>query len=311
MLYPEVRMIAAVGESLIDIAQDRSFIGGCPFNTASAASRLGAAVSFFGRISSDEYGHRIMERMIDDGVIFDPQLCNSPYPTLCSKAVIDGAGNVTYEFDYRKTAACEFTVDELSRSFSNEGDIDIVFLGSISLLMEPGCRAIVPAIGSIDTKPELFLDPNVRPALVKDPSSYRKMILDLVRRCSIVRVSEDDIRFLFPDLSVGDAEKALLGMCPANLIITRGDRGSSWFTKAFRIDCPPYKVEKVADTIGCGDTFNGAVLAYLQEHGLVRSLDALDRAAVSDMLSFASKASGLNCLADGCEPPLRSAVDKL
>ena len=150
-------MIACVGESLIDRIGDKCLIGGCPLNVAVAASRLGAPVTFFGRISSDEFGRSILERMIDDGVLFDPQNCNAAQPTLCSKAVIGQDGKASYTFDYEQTAACSMTEAELSASFANEGDINLVFFGSISLLMEPMCNAIVPAMRTIATNPAWLL----------------------------------------------------------------------------------------------------------------------------------------------------------
>ena len=170
-------MIACVGESLIDRIGDKTLIGGCPLNVAVAASRLGAPVTFFGKISSDEYGLSILEKMIDDGILFDPQSCNASEPTLCSKATVGEDGKASYTFDYEGTAACSMTEAELSASFANEGDIDLVFFGSISLLMEPFCDAIVPAMRAIQTRPRWFLDPNVRPSMVRDAEAYRKMII--------------------------------------------------------------------------------------------------------------------------------------
>ena len=55
-------MIACVGESLIDRIGDKCLMGGCPFNVAVAASRLGAPVTFFGKVSSDNFGLSILER---------------------------------------------------------------------------------------------------------------------------------------------------------------------------------------------------------------------------------------------------------
>ena len=298
-------MIGVVGESLIDIVDKKELIGGCAFNVAIAASRLGAPVTYFGKVSCDEFGQRILERLIDNDVLFDPQLCGAKEPTLCSRAVIDKEGKASYIFDYEGTAACTFTEDELSTAFANEGDIDMVFFGSISLLMEPGCNAIYPAIKTIKEKPVKFLDPNVRPSLVSDPESFRKMILGYASDCDLVRVSDEDLAYLFPGKTDEEAEKSLLKICKGSLIVTRGSKGSSWYSKTFRVDCPPFKIEKVVDTIGCGDTFDGAVMAWLDKNELIRDISDLDEKAVLQILRYASEAAGLNCLSEGCEPPSR------
>jgi fructokinase len=290
---------------LIDRIGDKTLIGGCPLNVAVAASRLGAPVTFFGKISSDEYGLSILEKMIDDGILFDPQNCNASEPTLCSKATVGEDGKASYTFDYEGTAACSMTEAELSASFANEGDIDLVFFGSISLLMEPFCDAIVPAMRAIQTRPRWFLDPNVRPSMVRDAEAYRKMIISLAGECDIVKVSEEDLSYLLPGLEPSEAEARFLSMCRSNLLITRGENGSTWLTKDIRVDCPAFIAGSVVDTIGCGDTFDGAVIAYLQRNDLIASLEKLGRSDIETMLDYASKAAGLNCLFEGCDPPRR------
>lgn len=304
-------MVACVGESLIDMVNNREFVGGCPFNVALAASRLGAPVSFFGKVSSDRQGLMILERMIDNGVLFDPELCNAPEPTLCSKAVLDADGKASYVFDYKGTAACAITEPELSLSFSNEGDINLVFFGSISLVMEPGCKAILDALDKMEGDPAFFLDPNVRPSMISDPESYRRMILALAGKSDLVRVSDEDLAFLCPGLDPDEAENRLRDACKGALIVTRGDRGSSWFSKTFRVDCPAFIAGEVVDTIGCGDTFDGAVIAYLDRGGLTGRIGELDKETVLEMLDYASKAAGLNCLFEGCDPPRRATGDEL
>ena len=242
-----------------------------------------------------------------DGVLFDPQSCNASQPTLCSKAVIGQDCKATYTFDYEQTAACSMTEAELSASFANEGDINLVFFGSISLLMEPMASAIVPAMRGISTKPAWFLDPNVRPSMVRNPDAYRKMILDLAEESDIVKVSDEDLAYLFPGLGAEEAEKKMAGICRSNLIVTRGEKGSSWYTKSFRTDCPAFNagIGQIVDTVGCGDTFSGAVIAYLDRNNLIGQLADLRRCDVDSMLDYASRAAGLNCLFEGCNPPRR------
>ncbi len=301
-------MIAAVGESLFDIIGERAVAGGCAFNTALAAARLGAAVTYFGKISKDRYGGMLLEKLIDNGVLFDPELCNCEAPTLCSSVVLDDSGKAKYVFDYKGTAACSFTEEELSRSFSNEGDIDMAFFGSISLLMEPGCDAIVPAIHGIESRPKLFLDPNIRPSMVKDPRAFRDMVFSLVGGCDIVKASDEDISFLYPGIPLEEAERRFAGLCEWNLIVTRGSEGSTWYTKFFKVDCPAVKVDAVVDTIGCGDTFNAAVMEYLQSHDLVSEVSDLDKDTIRKILEHASKAAALNCAKEGCDPPFKEEL---
>ncbi len=296
-------MIASIGESLIDRVNGKELLGGCPFNVAIAAARLGAAVTYYGKMSSDEYGSRFLERMIDCGVIFDPDLCNAPEPTLCSEVVTDDQGRASYVFRTQGTAASSLTQQELETSLAVGSDTDIVFFGSIAMLMSPIKDAILPAIHGIKSRPKYFFDPNIRPSLSDDPEAYRNMVLSILGGCEVVKMSDEDVAFLMPGLERSVAEQRLAGLCEWNLIVTHGSEGSSWYTKSFRVDCPPVKVESIVDTIGCGDTFSAAVLAYLQSHDLVSTVADLDKATIEAILAYASKAAALNCQKEGCDPP--------
>ena len=298
-------MIACIGESLIDRIGGKELAGGCPFNTALAAARLGASVSFFGKFSSDRYSSVFLEKMIDSGLMFDPDFCNAPGHTMTSTAVTDADGNASYSFDFEGSAAADLTQAELEESLSVASDIDIVFFGSISLLMKPIGDAVFPAIRSIKTKPALFFDPNIRPAMAEDPEKLRKMVLSYASQSDIVKVSDEDLSFLFPQAEASEAGALFAAKCKGSLIVTHGEKGSTWISKTFCADCPAIDIPSgaVVDTIGCGDTFNGAVLACLEKEGLVSRLAELDRETAVSVLKFASRAAAVNCTREGCDPP--------
>ena len=90
------RMIIVAGEALIDlvIALDGSVdatLGGAPFNTARAASRLGADVEFAGVLSVDRFGTLLADRLAADGVgiRWAPR---TELPTTLAAAELDEAG---------------------------------------------------------------------------------------------------------------------------------------------------------------------------------------------------------------------------
>jgi fructokinase len=57
----------------------------------------------------------------------------------------------------------------------------------------------------------------------------------------------------------------------------------------------------IVDTVGAGDTFQAALLAWGHHRGaLGQTLSASDAAS---LLGFATRTAGLNCLHPGCQPP--------
>ena len=62
------------------------------------------------------------------------------------------------------------------------------------------------------------------------------------------------------------------------------------------------------DTVGAGDTFQAALLAWLwHNHGFHRKLSNHEATL---MLRFANQAASLNCTKAGCQPPTLEEVDK-
>jgi fructokinase len=67
----------------------------------------------------------------------------------------------------------------------------------------------------------------------------------------------------------------------------------------------------MADTVGAGDTFQAALIAWLTEHQLdsVEGLQQLSREQISGMLTFAIRAAALTCSKTGPDLPYRHQLD--
>lgn len=309
-------MIVCIGESLIDVVDGENHVGGCPLNVALAASRLGSSVALFSKISQDSMGRLILETLIDNCIMFDPPMCGSPLPTLEGHAVVDGKGCASYKFEWEDSATVSFSQKELGNAFSVMTDIDFVMTGSLGTVLPPGCDEIFPAISTIEPKPVVFYDPNVRPAVIACMDDFRRKMLEYTAKSDIVKVSDDDLALVYGSIDLEGSVNEFKGFCKehnVHLIVTKGSKGSTWFAPSFAVEVPAVKVNDVVDTIGCGDTFDGAILMQLQrrkdEKDLPSStparavLDSLGPEDVGLMLGFASKASALNCMVKGCDPP--------
>jgi fructokinase len=92
--------------------------------------------------------------------------------------------------------------------------------------------------------------------------------------------------------------------------VTRGGRGASSWTRNAKVDVPSLSV-KVVDTVGAGDTFQAALLTWLDEQDKLSAsaMASLDTQALEAMLKFASKASSITCSRRGADMPRRSELD--
>ncbi len=303
-----VVMIVCVGESLIDVVYKNGTvsetIGGCPLNVALTTARLGSSTALFTKVSSDSYGNMILEKLIDNCIMFDPQLCNENLPTLCSKAIIDSEGKAQYTFDWQQTVAANVTVAQLSNAFSVMTDIDFIMTGSLLLTFPSTRDAIFPAIDTISPAPVIFYDPNVRPMVIEHMDEFKTNMLQYAQKCEIVKISEDDLNLVFSNLSLEEAIQELRKYCKLHLIVTLGERGSMWFAPNFTTSVAACQVEKLVDTIGCGDVFSGSILAQLQKRKeeTKKGIEDITETEVKEILEFASKMAADNCAKKGCDP---------
>jgi fructokinase len=90
-------------------------------------------------------------------------------------------------------------------------------------------------------------------------------------------------------------------------LVTRGAEAVTIVTGGQTVDVPVPQVV-VVDTVGAGDGFGGAFLAYWDEHGLGRAdVDDLER--VIEGVRFGVHVAAMICERAGADPPRRSEVE--
>ena len=193
------KQIFVVGEALIDLIPDSAGnhvpkVGGGPANTAKAVARLGYQTSFIGGISADFYGKMIEEELKASGV--DLELSKkSDQPTALAIATLNTQGAASYEFKLGGTAT--FAFDE---SWLPQGQPDVVHVGSVATILEPGASELL-TWATLQSAPIVF-DPNVRPSIEGDKDKYRNSVERWIDLSSIVKLSEEDLDWLYGDESV-------------------------------------------------------------------------------------------------------------
>ncbi len=302
-------MIVVCGEALIDIlpAADgtrRPVAGGGPFNCARALARLGAPTSFLGRLSTDGFGVMLRQELEADGA--DLSLVSyGPEPTTLAVAELDGDGLAEYEFFVQGTSAPNLTRDMLPERLA--ADVKAVHVGTLGLVLEPMATTLTEMAEREGEQRVLMLDPNIRPRLVTDATEYRGRLDALVARSTIVKASAADLAWLYPESDCEGGAARLLDLGARLVLVTLGAAGALAASSAgtFRVAAPQVKV---VDTIGAGDAFGAAVLAWLHDHDALRPDLSLDREELESMVGFACLVAAITCMRAGADPPWRSEL---
>jgi fructokinase len=86
------------------------------------------------------------------------------------------------------------------------------------------------------------------------------------------------------------------------VVLTRGAAGISVVTAAGEVAQVPSARAEVVDTIGAGDTVQGALLAWMHQRN-VADITTLGAPEWREALTYAAKAAAITVSRSGAEPP--------
>jgi len=318
-------MILVIGEALIDMIQDQSepekftaVVGGANANVAFALARREHPHQFLGRISKDLFGKQIRKHLADNYVHLDLSVSAAEQSTLAF-ASIDDQGVADYSFYVENTADWMWKAEELPTIDSMaEMDARAIQFGCLTMAMAPGNKVIETWLAEIFDSEQLTLshDLNMRPALGHNADSERERVEKLNRISTIIKASDADIEWLYPDRDLEEVAQEWMGGLSKLVIITKGAEGAIVFRGQDRVDVPGLSID-LADTVGAGDTFMGNLLVELDSlEGLgeqpLKRLERLDIEDIEKAVKIAVVASAIVCEREGCQPPtLREIEQKL
>jgi len=298
-------VIVVCGEALIDQIHNgdgtqRAAPGGGPFNTARALARLGVPTGFLGRLSEDVFGRQLAGLLVSEGASLELASIG-PEPTTIAIADVDDEGFAEYQFLVEGTSAPNLTLDMIPERLGP--DVQAVHIGTLGLVLEPMASTLSELVARERGRHMVMLDPNIRVGLVPDPE-YRQRLQAAISQSTIVKASEADLAWIYPGLDHELAAAQVLAAGASLVVVTLGARGAFGAHRNERMHVDAPHVE-VVDTIGAGDAFGAALLAWLHDHHAIRPDLSLERADLKAALDFACLAGALTCTRAGAEPPWR------
>ena len=301
--------IVVGGEALVDLVPHaagelRAHAGGGPYNTARTLGRLEQDVHYLGCLSDDGFGARLRAQLLEDGVALDT-VVETTLPTTLALAELDAHGAATYRFYTERTSAPALTPEQALAAIPET--VDVLHVGTLGLVMEPIASALRAVVEAVSARALVMVDPNCRPTFIPDREAYRASLARTLRHAHVVKVSEDDLHYLTPELDPTAAARALLDDGPTVALVTLGGDGARIVTASDEVHIEAPKVT-VVDTIGAGDAFGGGFLAYLQLNGLGREAVS-DPDAMRAATRFACVVAARTVERPGASPPRLSDLD--
>ena len=289
---------------MIDILPSGPVVGGGPANTAKALARLGLQVDFIDGISTDAYGVTARKELERDGVGLTLAL-DSDKPTCTATVTLDSAGSASYEFVIDGTATFDFNDSWLPDPERLKPAV--LHIGTLATIVEPASTTLQNwAIKCAEFAPIVF-DPNVRSSVVGDREKYRSAVEKWVGISSVIKLSDDDVSWLYPEESMDEVAKRWIAGGASLVVVTRGAHGIIGYTEHGYEEVDGAKVA-VVDTVGAGDTVGAILVEGIMKHSVI----GLQGQVLNAVLHRAAIAAGITVSRAGAQPPrLHELVEAL
>ena len=293
------------GEVLIDLIPDGSerkpIVGGGPANTAKALSKIGIDTQIIDGISSDKYGQMAKDELVTSGVKLD-YVKYSDKPTCLAIVSLSDSGSASYEFVIENTATFDFNLDWLPNPQTKRPAL--LHIGTLATVIEPGASVLFEWAQSVAKVAPIVFDPNIRPAVISDRKKYLIQVERWVSISSSVKVSDEDIKWLYPSLEIEQVVNSWLAKGPTLIVVTYGDKGLAGYRVREKVIVDAVKVA-VADTVGAGDTVGAILVEAIAKDGL----DTLSGVRLEMMLKRAAKAAAITVSRSGANPPTLEEIE--
>jgi len=300
-----VGQVWVAGEVLIDLipagADRKPIVGGGPANTAKALSKLGIDTQFIDGISTDEYGQMAKDDLVTSGVKLD-YVKYSDKPTCLAIVSLSESGSASYEFVIENTATFDFTLDWLPNPETDQPSL--LHIGTLATAIEPGASALFDWAQSVVKIAPIVFDPNIRPAVIRDRELYVKQVEKWVSISSAVKVSDEDIMWLYPSFEIEQVVNSWLTTGPSLIVVTYGDQGLAGYREGEKVNVDAVAVA-VADTVGAGDTVGAILVEAIVQDGL----SSLSGVRLEMMLKRAAKAAAITVSRTGANPPTLKEIE--
>lgn len=228
----------------IDALSENLFSGGVTANFLVAVARLGVKCGFIGAVGDDDHGRFLIEDFIKENVDI--------YQTIIKKGV-NTPVNFIFVAEGEKTIiqsphmqVTKISPEELEEAYLAQAKI----LHTTIIHPEIASKAFQIA-KKYDIKISIDLESQIA------QKGWNKL-KNLLLQADILIPNKEGAKSITNTNNVKEAAKVLIKRGIPIVIITMGKKGALITTTEYQKEIPAFRVEKIIDTTGAGDTFNGA-----------------------------------------------------
>jgi fructokinase len=288
------RKIYTIGETLFDIIfkngqPQAGKPGGAMLNSSVSLGRIGLPVSLISEYGDDDIGKLIDRFLTENGVSTSYADHFREGNTALAIAVLNEKNDASYTF-YKN-----YPSKRLGMAFPSIQKDDIILYGSIYAITREIRSRFIDFVSSASVQGGILLyDPNFRKAHASELEELKPLIIENIRKATIIRGSDEDFQNIFGASSPEKSWDVVKQLCSC-MVYTASSEGVFVRTPNFEGRFPVKKIKPIS-TIGAGDNFNAGMIAAIHKNGFTRdNLDKMGEDAWGKVISM-----GVDFASDVC-----------
>ncbi len=293
--------VVALGELLIDFAPKSTDAagyptlaanpGGAPGNFLAALNKYGCATAMIGKVGDDMFGRLLLKTLKEAGIGTGGIVVDPDQFTTLAFVSLDESGNRDFSFARKPGADTCLRYDEVDKSLLK--NTRVFHFGTLSLTNDPAKTATHRAIEKAKSEGALIsLDPNLRKPLWPDEQSAKDAIEWSLRQADIIKISDEEIEFLWGLQPEEGAQKLLKEYGASLVYATLGPKGCHAAAKNAAVTVSSPRGIHVVDTTGAGDIFGGSAMSRFLKTG--KKPEELTEEDLKSIVTFACTAASLS-----------------
>ena len=261
--------VVALGELLIDFAPVSTDAagypalqaqpGGAPGNFLAALQAYGCKTALIGKVGADSFGQLLVRTVAEKGIETRGIVADPAVFTTLAFVTLDATGNREFSFARKRADEVEYPLIDEAKVFH---------FGTLSLTNEPARTATQQAVAYAKEKGKLIsFDPNLRKPLWASEADAKAQIEWGLRQADIVKISDEEIDFLWGIGPEAGAQKLLAGYGVQLVYATLGPKGCFVANGSGSATVESPAGIHVIDTTGAGDIFGGSAMSQFLRLG--------------------------------------------
>ena len=313
--------VVALGELLIDFApydvNEAGYPilsanpGGAPGNFLAALTKYGCRTAMIGKVGDDAFGRKLTETLREAGIDTRNVITDPAVFTTLAFVSLDASGNRDFSFARKPGADICLAPEEVEETLI--ADTKVFHFGTLSLTDEPAASATRHAIELAKRCGALIsLDPNLRKPLWKSEQDARDAIEWSLHQADIVKISDEEISWLWGLAPEEGAEKLLREYHVSLVYATLGPKGCYAVNGSHHVTVHSPAGIHVVDTTGAGDIFGGSAMSRFIQYD--KKPSELTEKELREIVRFGCTAASLSTQKHGgitSVPELLSVEQKM